>query len=163
MRVVMENLTRGAGVAMVLLALEATGARAAPFQAVSDGPDRVWVVDSGSGELTLCRTYAASGPKVIDVFGGTGTAREAAQRPAEPYCEVVRGAGSYGSATPRQNYTGYTMYAPMEGVSNGYYPNRLLPGGGYLSRGFPYTFGRWGDGGSNVVVVRPGYVNINVD
>ena len=103
-------------------------AAAAPFEAVSDGPDRVWVVDNGSGELTLCRMYAAPGPKVIDVFGGAGTVREAAQRSAEPYCEVVRGAGGYGGATPRQNYTGYAMYAPMEGVSTGYYPNGSLAG-----------------------------------
>ena len=156
----MENLA--AGVAVVL-ALGAAEGRAAPYSMVSDGPDRVWVVDTGSGGLSACRMYAAPGPKVIDVFGGTGTVREAAPRTPEPYCEPVRGAGGYGSATPRQNYTGYTMYAPMEGVSTGYYPNGVLPGGGYLSGGFPYTFRRWGGGGGNVVVVRPDYVNINVE
>ncbi|MFO1140943.1 MAG: hypothetical protein U1E59_00910 [Amaricoccus sp.] len=161
MRGVMENL---AGSAAVVLALGTGGAWAAPYQAVSDGPDRVWVVDQGSGETSLCRTYAAPSPKVIDVFGGSGTVRVQAARTPEPSCAVVRRAGGYGSATPRQNYTGYSMYAPMSGISTGYYPGGVLPGGGYLSGGFPYTFRRWGDyGGSNVVVVRPGYVNINVD
>lgn len=158
MRVVMENLARGAA---VVLALGAAEGRAAPYQAVPDGPDRVWVVDNGSGGLSVCSMQAAPGPKVIDVFGGSGTVREAAARSPAPSCAPVRRAGS---ATPRQDYTGYAMYAPMSGISTGYYPNGALPGGGHVSGGFPYNFQRWGGyGGGNVVVVRPGYVNIDVD
>jgi hypothetical protein len=157
---VMENLTAGIAVA---LAISVAEGRAAPFEAVSDAPDRVWVVDSGTGELTLCRLYAAAGPKVIDVFGGESEVREAAQRNPEPYCEVVRSAEAYRGGYARQNYTGYTMYEPLSGISTGYWPDGVLPGGGYLSGGFPYNFGRWGDSQGDVVVVRPNYVNINVD
>ena len=59
----------------------------------------------------------------------------------------------------RQNYTGYSMYAPMDGVSVGYTPDGFVPGN-YASDGFPYNFQRpdWGLYG-----VRPRTVYININ
>jgi hypothetical protein len=75
----------------VLAAVVAAGAaEAAPFRVVSDGPESVWVLDAGSGELVWCRTRAPSGPKVVDVFGAEAQAREATPRRALPVCSVAR-------------------------------------------------------------------------
>ena len=163
----MENLAAGVAVA---LALGAAEGRAASYSMVSDGADKVWVLNERSGEVKLCRTYATAGPKLVDVFGGQGQVREAAPRTPATVCETAY-RSARGSATPRQNYTGYTMYAPMSGLSTAPYPDGRLPGG-YLGYGFPYTFGRPGlDGGygygsygrAKVVVIRPETVNIDVN
>ena len=76
---VMQKLA-GAGVGIGgggLGGLAAGGAAAAPFSIVSDGQDKVWVLDAASGELTFCQQYAPSGPKVIDMIGSEGQARAA--------------------------------------------------------------------------------------
>ena len=161
----MENLAAGVAVA---LALGAAEGRAASYSMVSDGADKVWVLNERSGEVQLCRSYTAPGPKLVDVFGGQGQVREAAPRAPATVCERVY-RPARGSAVPRQNYTGYSMYAPMSGLSTAPYPDGRLPGG-YPGYGFPYTFGRpslygadghGGFGGAKVVVIRPETVNID--
>jgi hypothetical protein len=160
----MENLAAGVAVA---LALGAAEGRAAPYSMVSDGADQVWVLNGRSGEVSLCRSYAAPGPKVVDVLNGQGQAREAAPRTPATVCETAY-RPARGSATPRQNYTGYTMYAPMSGLSTAAYAGGGVPGGP-LGLGFPYTFARpslYGGGygslpGAKVVLIRPETVNID--
>jgi hypothetical protein len=159
----MENLA--AGVAVVL-ALGAAEARAASWSMAPDGQDRVWVLNERSGELKLCSSATtAPGPKLVDVFGGQGTVRETAARPAATACETAW-RPTRGNAVPRQNYTGYAMYAPLSGLSTAPWPDGRLPDGP-LGRGFPYTFGRTalgdGYGRAKVVVIRPETVNIDVD
>jgi hypothetical protein len=157
----MENLAAGVAVA---LALGAADARAASWSLASGGQDRVWVLNEGSGELKLCRTATTPGPKLVDVFGGQGQVRETAPRAAATVCETAW-RPERRSATPRQNYTGYTMYAPLSGLSTAAYPDGRLPNG-ILGYGFPYNFGRpalhGGTGRAKVVVVRPENVDINV-
>ncbi len=133
-----ENLAAGV---VVALALGAAEGRAAPYSMVSDGQDRVWVLNGGSGELKLCRTATSTpGPKLIDVFNGQGQVREGRPETTATVCETVE-RGAPARATPRQNYTGYAMYAPLSGLSTAPWPDGRLPDG-ILGRGFPYTFGR---------------------
>ena len=86
MRKVMENLTGAMAAAVVAVG----AAEAGPFRVVSDGPESVWVLDAGSGELVWCRTRAPSGPKVVDVFGADAQAREATPRRDVPTCSVAQ-------------------------------------------------------------------------
>ena len=67
--------------------------------------------------------------------------------------------------TPRQDYTGYAMYAPLSGLSTAPWPDGRLPYG-RLGGGFPYQFERarlYGRRPAAVVVVRPETVNIGID
>ncbi len=60
-------LQKRAGVAVLAIMLGAGTGWAAPYSLVTDGPDRAWVLNEGSGEVKLCRATPTSGPKVIDV------------------------------------------------------------------------------------------------
>ena len=112
---VMENLT---GVAVVaVLALGAAEGRAAPFRFVSDGPESVWVLDAASGALSWCRGRAASGPKVIDVFGVDAQAREAQPRASEPYCSLAPGTMSAEARTLAA--AGASVHGLFTGASRG--------------------------------------------
>ena len=126
MRGVMENLARGrrwrwrSGRA---------GRGRRPTRRWSDGPDQRVGGGHGSGaDVALHGRMRRPGPKVIDVFGGSGRRRGSRPRARRASCTVVKSAGGYGSATPRQNYTGYSMYAPMSGVSTGLLPQRGAAG-----------------------------------
>ncbi len=124
---VMENLT---GVAVVaVLALGAAEGRAAPFRFVSDGPESVWVLDAASGALSWCRGRAASGPKVIDVFGFDAQAREAQPRASEPYCSLAPGTMSAEARTLA------AAGASVHGLFTGVFP-RIGYGGGYGDGGY---------------------------
>lgn len=89
---VMENLAGmkpALALAAVLVFGAASQAPAAQFRIAPDGEAGVWVLETSTGALALCRAEAPSGPKVIDVFGGEGMARpERAYRPV-PECDLV--------------------------------------------------------------------------
>lgn len=84
--------TRGM-VAAALLALAATGgatgAGAAPFQMAGDGPERIWLLDQGTGLVQRCGLTVTVGPRVIDVFGAQSQARPDKTYPARPDCAVA--------------------------------------------------------------------------
>ena len=131
---------------------------------MSDAPDRVWVLDSGSGELTLCQQYAAAGPKVIDVVRGGGRCARPRAQPGA----VLRG-GAERRANARRNAAA-ELHRLLDVRAAGrdlerLLAERVLPGGGYLSGGFPVQFRALGRllGRGDVVVVRPKIVNIDVN
>jgi hypothetical protein len=90
---VVENPTGrwrlGLAAVLGLAALAPGGAAAGPFRIVTDGPESVWVLDAGSGELTWCRLVAPSGPEVLDVAGADVQARPATPRRSRPLCSVA--------------------------------------------------------------------------
>jgi hypothetical protein len=135
---VMENLTGVAVVAVMAMgALGAAEGRAAPFRFVSDGPESVWVLDAASGALNWCRGRAASGPKVIDVFGFDVQAREAQPRASEPYCSLAPGTMSAEARTLAAAGASVHGLFPAFGARVGY-------GGGYGAGG--YGAGGYGSG-----------------
>jgi hypothetical protein len=142
-----ENL---AGVALAVLAAGAV--EAAPFRVVSDGPESVWVLDAGSGELVWCRLRAPSGPKVVDVFGAEAQAREATPRRSEPDCSVAQaGADEDPRVVRARAMLGYGTDAEY-GYFGDYDAERSY--GGYA---IPFD---GSDGAINIV--RPRYVDIYV-
>jgi hypothetical protein len=116
-----------------IVALLAGAAQAGPFRVVSDGPESVWVLDAGSGELVWCRLRAPSGPKVVDVFGAEAQARAATPRRRLPECSVAQagegedpgvvrarallggdaGYGYSGDYDAERSYAGYAI--PLDG------------------------------------------------
>ena len=147
MRKVMERLV---GVAAAVLVVGA--AQAGPFRVVSDGPESVWVLDAGSGELVWCRLRTPSGPKVVDVFGADAQAREATPRRSEPDCSVAQaGAEEDPRVVRARAMLGYGTDAEY-GYFGDYDAERSY--GGYA---IPFD---GSDGAINIV--RPRYVDIYV-
>jgi hypothetical protein len=167
-------LREGALIAMLAGAL-APGLAAEPFRMAGDTPESVWVVDEMSGRLAWCRTVAGAGPKVIDVFGGDAQARPEAVLPARPDCSVVLRAEAWQAGlaghvpAPYDTASGYgagfggpLSVAVRPGMlgdgSSGYQIGSAV---GMLGNG---TFGYgYGASDNQVIIVRPEWINVNLD
>lgn len=164
MREVVERLTGGAAVAALAVMLAAAGAEAAPFRVVSDGPESVWVLDEASGALSWCRPVAASGPKVIDVFGFGGEAREGIARSGAPTCTLAPGTMSPEARTLAA--AGTSVHGMLGGV--GWRPGLGLWDAGWSARlrfgyGAAGAYGGTGAPGGGINIFKPDDVDIYVD
>jgi hypothetical protein len=169
MREGMEKLT-GRAAAAALAFMLAGAAEAAPFRMVSDGPESVWVLDEGSGALNWCRPRAASGPKVIDVFGFGGEAREAAPRSGEPACTLAPGTMSpeartlAAAGTSVHGMLGRMVWGPVPGLWDAGWSARLRFGyGAAQGYGAAGGYGMTGSGGGVINIFGPEDVDIYVD
>jgi hypothetical protein len=144
----MKGLEKPAVLA-AMVALLAGAAQAAPFRVVTDGPESVWVLDAGSGELVWCRLRAPSGPKVVDVFGAEAQAREATPRRRVPECSVAQAGEAEDPRAVRAmlGYGGDAGYGDFGGYGDRSYGGYAIPLDG-------------SDGTINIV--RPRYVDIYV-
>lgn len=132
---------------MIVVALALAGeAEAAPFSVSADGTGSAWVLDEASGALRVCGPAAATGPKVLDVFGGGADVRPGMVRAARPYCVVALRAVEEPVAVPVRGMLGDGSSGPQVGSAAG-----MLGAGPY---------GRDGTPENQIVIVRPGAVAI---
>jgi hypothetical protein len=137
------------GMMVVALAV-AGGADAAPFSMSADGAGSAWVLDEATGALRVCRTVAAMGPKVLDVFGAVAEVRPGVERAARPTCVVTLGPIEEPVAVPPRGMLGDGSSGPQVGSAAG-----MLGDGGW-------GWG-WGDAAENqIVIIRPGSVAIGL-
>jgi hypothetical protein len=164
---------RGMLAALALAGAVTAGAEAAPFRAVSDA-EGLWVLDEESGALKLCRTTATAGPKVLDVFGGAGEARQGKAYPGRPDCVAVARPGLGGAVPdPAGGYGGlpglggYGMGGPLSVAVR---PGMLGDGSSGYQVGS--AFGMLGDGrfgydygapDNQVIIIRPEWINVTLD
>jgi hypothetical protein len=172
----------GAVVALALLVPGAAGAQQ-QFRIVADAQEGAWVLDDQSGGVSRCGMVGAVGPKVIDVFGADAEVREGQALPARPYCQPVAPSGAgYGMSGDIQGFAagGYGGMVGFGAAGFGGYGGGLLSvavrpgmlgdgssgyqigsGVGMLGDG---TFGYGGGAPDNqVIIVRPEWINVNLD
>lgn len=123
----------------------AGGAAAAPFSMQVDGVDAAWVLDEASGAARVCRAVVASGPKVLDVFGGGADVRPGMERAARTECAVASAAVEEPAMAAR-GMLGDGSSGPQVGSAAG-----MLGAGPYGWGGAPENW---------IVIVRPGAVEI---
>ena len=126
----------------------ADGARAAPFAVSVEGSGAAWVLDEASGATWLCRTLQATGPKVVDVFGGGSDVRAGREWPGRPTCAVALRAIEEPATVPARGMLGDGSSGPQIGSAAG-----MLGAG-------PYG-GGWAPD-NQIVIVRPGAVAIGL-
>jgi hypothetical protein len=181
MRKWLENPAGAAGIACALaLAPVAAGAQQ-QFRIVADAQEGAWVLDDQAGAVSRCGMAAAVGPKVIDVFGADSEVRQGQELPARPYCRPAPGsdAAGYGGVPgfAAGGYGGMGGFgaAGLVGYGGGLLSVAVRPGmlgtglsgyqigsaAGMLGDG---TFGYgYGAPDNQVIIVRPEWINVNLD
>ena len=120
---------------------------------------------AAAGELTLCRLYAASGPKVIDVFGGESQVREAAA--AQPRA-LLRGGAQRGGVSWRHRaaelHRLHDVRAALGDLDRVLARTASCPAAAICRAGSRTISGSWGDfGRATSSWCGRTIVNINVD